>query len=128
MHTRQGVAVPAQPNHNAAEIVEQLRELLASNWAPLEKLCPTGLCEQFLFKGTADGIYLYEHVDSHRYLNVDVFGRTYAFNSDSRLYYPISVAAAMRGLAQAELDDLFSPAERAALSILFRSLEVRHEA
>jgi hypothetical protein len=78
-----------------------------------------------MFMGSADGIYLYRHVDSLRYLNVDVFGRTYAFNSESCLYYPISVAAAMRGLAQAELNDLFSPAERTALIIMFRSLEVR---
>jgi hypothetical protein len=75
--------------------------------------------------GSADGIYLYKHVDSLRYLNVDVFGRTYAFNPESSLYYTISVAAAMRGLARAELDDLFAPAERAALMIMFQSLGVK---
>jgi hypothetical protein len=31
----------------------------------------------------------------------------------------------MRGLARAELDDLFAPAERAALMIMFQSLGVK---
>ena len=125
MHTRQGVAEPAHPKNNVTVLAEMLREAVAPNWAPLEKLCPPGLCEQFRFMGSADGIYLYKHVDSLRYLNVDVFGRTYAFNPESSLYYTISVAAAMRGLARAELDDLFAPAERAALMIMFQSLGVK---
>src|ERR1035441_1493688 len=108
MHTRQGVAVPAQPNLNPAPetdaaqnaAFENLRSALAPYWAPLEKLCPPGLCEQFMFMGEADGIYRYKHVDSRRYLNLDVHGDPYAFSPTSSRYYPITVAAARIALAE----------------------------
>ena len=116
MHTRQGVAVPAQAKHNVNEQFEKLRESLAPNWAPLEKLCPPGICEQFMFMGTANGIYLYKHVDSRRYLNVDASGATYAYNPATTGYDRISVALAMRLLAdQSVLENLFTPTECAAL-------------
>src|ERR1035441_9577257 len=104
MHTRQGVAEPAQPNHNAAQeidrTIEKVRELLAPNWAPLEKLCPPGLCEQFMFMGSVNGIYLYKHVDSRRYLNIDATGATYAFNPKTSGYEPIPVFAARQALVR----------------------------
>jgi hypothetical protein len=123
MHTRQGVAAPAQPNHSPAETTEKLRELPASNWAPLEKLCPPGLCEQFMFLGRINGIHLYEHADSHRYLYLDVLGATYAYNRATSSFDPIPAAAAMVALTPDLLDDLFAPSERAALMILFSMVQ-----
>jgi hypothetical protein len=117
MHIRQDAAAPAQPKNNAVEEIEKLRLLLAPNWAPLEKLCPPGLCEQFMFMGKVDGIHLYKHVDSRRYLNVDAAGCTYAYMPLTAVYYPIPVSQAMCGLSADSLDGLFSPAERAALAL-----------
>ena len=48
-----------------------------------------------MFMGSVNGIYLYKHVDSRRYLNVDVFGATYAFNPETSNYDPIPVAVAL---------------------------------
>lgn len=143
MHTRQDVAAPAQPKDNAgrqiaashphhieemAELgdpiamhaIEKVRELLAPKWAPLEKLCPPGLCEQFMFMGVVDGIHLYKHVDSRRYLNVDASGATYAYDPAICRYIPISVAAAMRSLGE----DEFLGTRRADLEKLFRRFEI----
>jgi hypothetical protein len=122
MHIRQDVAVPAHAKNNVADQTGPLPQLPTSNWAPLEKLCPPGLCEQFMFMGVAGGIYLYKHVDSRRYLNVDVLGATYAYNPATSGYDPISVAAAMRALEEDEflgtrrgdLEKLFTRFERAA--------------
>lgn len=128
MHTRQDVVMPAQPNHTAAQkkAIERLRRSLAPKWAPLDKLCPPGLCEHFMYMGKVDGIYLYKHVDSRRYLNVDAAGRTYAFNSETSKYRRISEAAAMRSLALEDCPaDLFTPAERTALMVLITSVRVR---
>lgn len=100
MHTHQGAAVPAQPNHNSDQAIQDLRAALAPHWAPLEKLCPPGLCEQFMYMGVVDGIYLYKHVDSRRYLNLDVHGDPYAYSPTSSRYYPITVAAARIALAE----------------------------
>ncbi len=125
MHTRQGVAEPAQPNHSPAHEIDKLPELLAPNWAPLEKLCPPGICEQFMFMGCDRGVYLYKHVDSRRYLNVDALGATYAFNPRTSSYDPIPIAAAMRTLAQEELEDIFSPSERTAIMVMMSTAQVQ---
>ena len=127
MHTRQGVAVPAQSDRSSAtpsqeRAIEELRQALAPIWAPLEKLCPPGICEQFMYMGKAGAIHLYKHVDSRRYLNVDAQGVTYAFNPGSSSYEPISVVAAMRELGLDSLEELFSPSERVALAILFQAV------
>jgi hypothetical protein len=99
MHTRQGVAVPARPNDSVAQQFNQLEKLLAPQWAPLEKLCPPGLCEQFMFMGIVEGVYLYKHVDSRRYLNVDVHGQPYGYDAVACSYFRIPIAVAMRQLA-----------------------------
>lgn len=64
-------------------------------WIPLEKLLPSGRCADFMFMGSANGIYQYKHVDTRRYLNVDIFGATYAFNAETSNYDPISREAAL---------------------------------
>lgn len=102
MHTRQGAAVPALPHANAALLIEQLRQALAPNWAPIEKLCPPGLCEQFMFMGKVDGIHLYKHVDTRRYLNIDASGATYAYDPAASRYLPISITEAMWELASSD--------------------------
>jgi hypothetical protein len=115
MHIHQDAAAPAQPKNNAVEEIEKLRLLLAPNWAPLQLLCPPGLCEQFMFMGKVDGIHLYKHVDTRCYLNVDASGRTYSYSAVFSNYYPISVPEAMQRLSLDPLDGLFSAAERTAL-------------
>ena len=106
MHTRQDAAGPAQPNPNADALIEKLRESLAPFWAPLEKLCPPGICEQFMFMGQRDGIHFYKHVDTRCYLNVDAAGGTYGYDYKSSCYFPISVGAAMRSLEAGPIETL----------------------
>jgi hypothetical protein len=99
MHIREDAALPALPKSNP------LPESFPTNWAPLEALCPPGLCEQFMYMGRSCGIFFYKHVDSRRYLNVDLAGLTYAYDAALNTYYRIPVSAAMLGLVQDSLVD-----------------------
>jgi hypothetical protein len=87
--------------HNGQVLAAMREEADAhANWAPLEKICPPGMCEQFMFMGETGGIYRYKHVDSRRYLNVDVWGATYAYKPSTNSYDRVSLAAARQALVQ----------------------------
>jgi hypothetical protein len=51
-----------------------------SNWAPLITLVGEGLARDFMFMAEVDGLMLYKHVNTRKYLNVDrITGKTYRF-------------------------------------------------
>lgn len=50
-----------------------------SNWAPLEQMLGPKLCERFMFMGRSGTIYLYKHIDTRRYLNLDAQGQCFRY-------------------------------------------------
>jgi hypothetical protein len=95
MHTRQGAADPRSPKNNVDQAIQQVRQLLAPNWKPLEKLLPQTECANFMFMGDVAGIHLYKHIETRRYLNIDEAGATYVFNPKTSNYDPIPLAQAI---------------------------------
>jgi hypothetical protein len=91
---------PAQPKNNPAQAIQKVRQLLAPNWAPLEKLLPPSACAHFMFMGNVAGIHLYKHIDTRVYLNVDQSGACYTFNPTTSNYDPIPVATALSRAVQ----------------------------
>ena len=57
-----------------------------SNWTPLVNLIGEHLAGDFMFMGESMGIFLYKHVNTRQYLNVDKFGQTYSYNGNCRGY------------------------------------------
>ena len=51
---------------------------MSSEWTPLEQMFGPELCEQFMFMGRSAEIYLYKHIDTRRYLNLDARGNAFA--------------------------------------------------
>jgi hypothetical protein len=50
-----------------------------SDWAPLEQMLGPELCERFMYMGRSGTIYLYKHIDTRRYLNLDAQGQCFCF-------------------------------------------------
>jgi hypothetical protein len=50
-----------------------------SEWTPLEQMFGTELCEEFMFMGRSGEIYLYKHIDTRRYLNLDAQGQCFRY-------------------------------------------------
>jgi hypothetical protein len=50
-----------------------------SDWAPLEQMLGPKLCESFMYMGRSGKIYLYKHIDTRRYLNLDAQGQCFRF-------------------------------------------------
>ena len=51
------------------------------DWKPLEGVLSRQTCADFMYMGHADGIVLYKHRDTRRYLNIDaVTGRFFQYN------------------------------------------------
>lgn len=67
------------------------------NWAPLEQIVDRSRCPQFMAMGELTQeritIYLYKHILTRRYLNLDAHGRTYHFTPAG--YRPISLPEAI---------------------------------
>lgn len=86
MHTRQGVAEPAQSQHSP---------LPNPDFKPLEKLLGPLFCEDYMYMGQQTGVFLYKHIDTRRYLNIDEHGTTYRYDPATRSYLPIDRAEAI---------------------------------
>jgi hypothetical protein len=52
---------------------------MTSDWAPLELVLGPQLCECFMFMGRSGELYLYKHIDTRRYLNLDAQGRSFRY-------------------------------------------------
>jgi hypothetical protein len=55
---------------------------MKSDWAPLEQVLGPKLCEHFMFMGRSDELYLYKHIDTRRYLNLDAEGRCFQYTGN----------------------------------------------
>ncbi len=52
---------------------------MTTDWAPLEQVLGPKLCEHFMFMGRSGELYLYKHIETRRYLNVDAEGRCFRY-------------------------------------------------
>ena len=55
---------------------------MTSDWAPLERVLGPQLCECFMFMGRSGELYLYKHIDTRRYLNLDAEGRCFRYTGN----------------------------------------------
>jgi len=55
---------------------------MSSEWTPLEQLLVSNLCEQFMYMGRSAEIYLYKHIDTRRYLNLDTLGQCFRYTGN----------------------------------------------
>ena len=55
---------------------------MSSEWTPLEQMLGPELCERFMFMGKSAGIYLYKHIDTRRYLNLDAQGQCFRYTGN----------------------------------------------
>jgi hypothetical protein len=53
-----------------------------SDWAPLEQVLGPKLCQCFMFMGRSGEFYLYKHIDTRRYLNLDAEGRCFRYTGN----------------------------------------------
>lgn len=69
-------------------------------WKPLEEAIGRSQCREFMFMGQvilpkeddSATIFLYKHIRTRRYLNVDQDGRAYRFTGDGYLPIPLDEA------------------------------------
>ena len=50
-----------------------------SEWEPLEQVLGPKLCGCFMFMGRSGELYLFKHIDTRRYLNLDSEGRCFRY-------------------------------------------------
>ena len=55
---------------------------MTSDWTPLELVLGPKLCECFMFMGRSGELYLYKHIDTRRYLNLDAEGRCFRYTGN----------------------------------------------
>ena len=55
---------------------------MTPDWAPLERVLGPNLCEHFMFMGRSGELYLYKHIDTRRYLNLDAEGRCFRYTGN----------------------------------------------
>ena len=55
---------------------------MRSDWAPLEQMLGPKLCERFMYMGRSGAIYLYKHIDTRRYLNLDAQGQCFRYTGN----------------------------------------------
>jgi len=55
---------------------------VSADWTPLEQMLGPTLCEKFMFMGRAGELYLYKHVDTRRYLNLNVDGQCFRYTEN----------------------------------------------
>lgn len=55
---------------------------MRSDWAPLEQMLGPELCERFMYMGPCGEIYLYKHIDTRRYLILDVQGKCFRYTGN----------------------------------------------
>ena len=52
---------------------------MRSDWTPLEQMLGRKLCERFMYMGRSGELYLYKHIDTRRYLNLDAEGQCFRY-------------------------------------------------
>jgi hypothetical protein len=66
---------------------------MTSDWAPLELVLGPQLCGRFMFMDRCGELYLYKHIDTRRYLNLDAEGRCFRYTGNG--YEPEEVRRAI---------------------------------
>ena len=67
----------------------------AANWSPLELILTYEQCNRFMFMGTSGELFLYKHIDTRRYLNLNGDGDTFRYDSLTGNYQPYPRARAI---------------------------------
>jgi len=62
-------------------------------WKPLEQMLGADLCRNFMYMGCSGQIYLYKHIDTRRYLNIDLDGACFRYSPAG--YIPIGLMEAI---------------------------------
>lgn len=61
-----------------------------TKWVPLYKLIGPGRMDNFMYMGECEGMNLYKHINTRRYLNIDrTTGQTFQFVPADHGYIPI---------------------------------------
>jgi hypothetical protein len=82
-------------------------------WKPLEARLPVEECAAFMYMGNEDGLYLYKHIDSRRYLCLDEQGNCFAEDGVTGRYAPADFAAEYRHATDADgLEKYYADKER----------------
>ena len=55
---------------------------MTSDWVPLELVLGPKLRECFMFMGRSGELFLYKHIDTRRYLNLDGEGRCFRYTGN----------------------------------------------
>jgi len=55
---------------------------VSSEWTPLEQMFGSELCERFMYMGRSGTIYMYKHIDTRRYLNLDAQGQCFRYTGN----------------------------------------------
>lgn len=55
---------------------------MKSDWTPLEQVLGPKLCERFMYMGRSGELFLYKHIDTRRYLNLDAEGRCFQYTGN----------------------------------------------
>ena len=87
---------------NSLKVIEQ-RCLDRPLWDPLLKVLPEKTAAQFMFMGevlceSGTRIFLYKHIWTRRYLNLDQQGQAYQFRASEQgsHYVPVELSGAIR--------------------------------
>ena len=70
-------------------------EITKPNWTPLVNLVGEREAANFMFMGYINGIYLYKHVVTRRYLNLDASGKAYTLGREFHGYHETPVETAL---------------------------------
>ena len=87
-----------------------MRNLVESNWKPLEERLGSARCAGFMFMGRANGINQYKHGISRQYLFLDDEGRAYEAPGRNE-FREIPVEEAICRIAGEDLDPFMGDGE-----------------
>jgi hypothetical protein len=86
---------------NIDKLSEDLTDLMKDyefdnpNWDPLEKVLPLKWCAGFMWMGATQGIHLYKHGFTRRYLNLDGRGNAYRYLGTGNRYARMDLGEAI---------------------------------
>jgi hypothetical protein len=86
---------------NSEDIISNMS--FTPNWKPLELIFNKDIRKvvMFMFMGTTrEGINLYKHKITRRYLNIDDGGKTYKYNASDGSYTEIPFSEALKDLEE----------------------------
>lgn len=58
---------------------------MTTDWLPLERMLGPDLCHLFMFMGRSGELYLYKHIGTRRYLNINRHGACFRHTNQGYL-------------------------------------------